>query len=362
MDLELDDSQVALRDTVRHLLAARAPVRPYVRDHVEGLAWARDDVWVALSGIGAVGLPVADGDEPALGLVEAAVVAEEMGRALYPGPWAASAVGAVRALLAAPDPDTALLSTIADGSVVAAAVVPRPVAPAPTIVRTGEGLISGTVRGVLGAVSADVLLVVAQDETGALELATVHPGEHGVTVTTDTSVDRSTDIGTVTLEAAAAPAVGALTPAAVRAVGDALLVVTAADALGAATTVFELAVAYAKERQQFGQPIGAFQAVQHLCVDMLEAVELARGGVLAAAWALDQGDADEAHRAALRTKAFADRLATVGDTAIQVFGGIGFTWEHDSHLYLKRLLTWSAYLGSPAAYRRELGRSRRGLT
>ena len=111
-----------------------------------------------------------------------------------------------------------------------------------------------------------------------------------------------------------------------------------------------LAVEYAKVRRQFDQPIGSFQAVQHLCVDMYETVELARSGVIHALWAADSAEPAERHRAALRAKAFAGRLATVGDTAIQVFGGIGFTWEHDAHLYLKRLLGWSAFLGGSDRY------------
>ena len=119
----------------------------------------------------------------------------------------------------------------------------------------------------------------------------------------------------------------------------------------------DLAVEYAKVRRQFDQPIGSFQAVQHLCVDMYETVELARSGVIHALWAADAADAAERHLAALRAKAFAGRLATVGDTAIQVFGGIGFTWEHDAHLYLKRLLGWSAFLGGTGPISR---RSRRG--
>ena len=121
------------------------------------------------------------------------------------------------------------------------------------------------------------------------------------------------------------------------------------------TAVMNLAVEYAKVRRQFDQPIGSFQAVQHLCVDMYEAVELARSGVIHALWAADAAEPAERHRAALRAKAFAGRLASVGDTAIQVFGGIGFTWEHDAHLYLKRLLGWSAYLGAPDRYLEEVG-------
>ena len=117
----------------------------------------------------------------------------------------------------------------------------------------------------------------------------------------------------------------------------------------------DLVVEYAKVRRQFGQPIGAFQAVQHLCVDMYETVELARSGVIHALWAADAGSRDERHAAAMRTKAFSGRLATVADTAIQVFGGIGYTWEHDAHLYLKRLLSWSAFRGGSDRYLVQLG-------
>ena len=87
---------------------------------------------------------------------------------------------------------------------------------------------------------------------------------------------------------------------------------------------------------------------------MFETVELARSGVIHALWAAENSP-QERHLAALRAKAFAERLATVGDTAIQVFGGIGYTWEHDAHLYLKRLLSWSAFLGSSDRYLTEVG-------
>ncbi|MCW2625996.1 acyl-CoA dehydrogenase family protein, partial [Mycobacterium sp.] len=98
-------------------------------------------------------------------------------------------------------------------------------------------------------------------------------------------------------------------------------------------------------------------AVQHLCVDMYEMVELARSGVLHALWAADAAPPAERHLAAVRAKAFAGQLVTVADTAIQVFGGIGFTWEHDAHLYLKRLLGWSALLGGSDRYLQEVGRA-----
>jgi alkylation response protein AidB-like acyl-CoA dehydrogenase len=132
---------------------------------------------------------------------------------------------------------------------------------------------------------------------------------------------------------------------------------TAALQLGLADRLTELAVDYAKERVQFDKPIGSFQAVQHLCADMLRALELGRAAGYYACWAADDADPAEAHRAATMAKAFASNAyAQLGGTAIQVFGGIGFTWEHDIHLYYKRLLSLSVALGSSSEHLAELAR------
>jgi alkylation response protein AidB-like acyl-CoA dehydrogenase len=160
----------------------------------------------------------------------------------------------------------------------------------------------------------------------------------------------------VTVDGAAGEVVGRLPDGALDALRDDVLVAWAADALGAARAVLGLAVEHAKVRHQFGQPIGAFQAVQHLLVDALETVELVAGGVLHAAWAADAAEAAERHLAALRLKAVAGRLAGVGDSAIQVLGGIGYTWEHDAHLYLRRLLGWVVAFGPASSYQVEVGR------
>jgi alkylation response protein AidB-like acyl-CoA dehydrogenase len=141
----------------------------------------------------------------------------------------------------------------------------------------------------------------------------------------------------------------------IAALVDDVFIATAADALGTAQRLLDSAVAYATTRTQFGHPIGSFQSVAHLCVDMFEIVELTRSGVVHAAWAADDADAGERHLAAWRLKAFAGRLATVGDTAIQVFGGIGFTWEHHAHRHLRRLLAWSSLLGGSDPYLEEVG-------
>jgi alkylation response protein AidB-like acyl-CoA dehydrogenase len=326
VNLELSGEQVALRDTVRRALAAEAPIADHARSLAEGGTWSPDRAWKRLAGLGALDVLV---PEPrggsGLGMVEAAIVSEEMGRALYGGPWLATAVAAVRAAAAAG-------AAFAPGNRTAAVALPWP----------GRG------------VGFDVLLVPA---TGRGEVVLV--AIEGVGAAAEPGLDATTSVGTVSVDGAVGEVLGSLPHGALDAVRDDVLVAWAADALGAARTVLTLAVEHAKVRHQFGQPIGAFQAVQHLLVDGLETVELVAGGVLHAAWAADAGATAERHLAALRLKAFADRLATVGDIAIQVLGGIGYTWEHDAHLYLRRLLGWSVAFGSASSYQVEVGRRAR---
>jgi alkylation response protein AidB-like acyl-CoA dehydrogenase len=289
-------------------------------------------------------------------MVEAGIVLEELGAALHPGPWLSSAVAATRALTRfGADSSTAavLFTGIADGSTI---VTVGPLGGVqPTVVASGDGVaLRGEIDSVPDAAAADVVLVVAEDQNGT-GLFAVETSASGIGVTPETGIDQTRKQFRVRLDDAPARRLASASQDAAEALIDDMVVAWAADALGAARAVMDLAVEYAKTRRQFGQPIGAFQAVQHLCVDMYETVELARSGVIHALWAADAADRDERHLAATRAKAFAGRLATVGDSAIQVFGGIGFTWEHDAHLYLKRLLSWNAFLGGPDHYLEELG-------
>jgi alkylation response protein AidB-like acyl-CoA dehydrogenase len=245
--------------------------------------------------------------------------------------------------------DDGLLAQIAGGTAIATVAPlsgPRPV--------VDGAAIRGELASVPDFAAANVLLVLADEPTGTA-LYAVDPTSDGVTVTARSHVDPTRKLFDVVLDGVQSRRLADASAGAIEGLADDVLIANAADALGAATAVMNLAVEYAKVRKQFGQPIGSFQAVQHLCVDMYEAVELARSGVIHALWAADAAEPAERHRAALRAKAFAGRLTSVGDTAIQVFGGIGFTWEHDAHLYLKRLLGWSAYLGAPDRYLELIG-------
>ncbi|OBG79260.1 MULTISPECIES: acyl-CoA dehydrogenase family protein [unclassified Mycobacterium] len=356
MNLELTDEQVALRDTTRRFLAEKAPISPHVRGLLDDSTGTTDTVWRGLANLGVIGLLVPEEHGGAgMTMVEAGVVAEELGAALNPGPWPSSAVAAARLLLRLNVPAAELMTGIADGTTVVTVCLPEAGHPGLTAGRHGaDAVVRGALGGVPDAAAADVLLVVAEEREGA-GLFAVRAGSPGLSVQPNRGIDPSRKRCRVAFDSAPALRLASAAPDLVAAVADDVLIAAAADALGAARAVMELAVEYAKTRKQFGQPIGSFQAIQHLCVDMYETVELARGGVIHALWAADHAEPGERQVAALRLKGFAGRLASVGDTAIQVLGGIGYTWEHDAHLYLKRLLGWSAFRGASDRYLTDLG-------
>jgi alkylation response protein AidB-like acyl-CoA dehydrogenase len=357
MNLELSDEQIALRDTVRSFLAEKASIAGHVRPMLDDPTGTTEAVWRGLAALGTTGLLVPpEYDGAGMTMIEAGIVLEELGAGLHPGPWLSTAVAATRALTrfgVANAAAATLFSGIADGSTTAT-VGPLDGA-RPTAAEQGDGLVlRGVIDNVSDVAAADVLLVLADghDSTGLFAVPTSTPG---IEVTPQAGIDQTRKHFRVTLDDTPAQHLATASGDAVEALVDDVIIAWAADALGAARAVLQLAIEYAKVRQQFGQPIGAFQAVQHLCVDMYETVELARSGVIHALWAADAADRDERHLAAMRAKAFAGRLASVADNAIQVFGGIGYTWEHDAHLYFKRLLSWNAFLGGPDRYLVDVG-------
>jgi alkylation response protein AidB-like acyl-CoA dehydrogenase len=357
MNLELSDEQIALRDTVRSFLAEKASIAGHVRPMLEDPTGTTAAVWRGLADLGTTGLLVpSEYDGAGMTMVEAGIVLEELGAGLHPGPWLSTAVAATRALTRfGADSATAapLFSGIADGS--STATVGPLDGTRPSAVELGDGVVlRGGIDNVSDAAAADVLLVLA-DERNSTGLFAVQTSTPGIEVILQTGIDQTRKQFRVELDEAPAQRLATASADAIEALADDVVIAWSADALGAARAVLQLAVEYAKVRRQFGQPIGAFQAVQHLCVDMYETVELARSGVIHALWAADAADREERHLAAMRAKAFAGRLATVADNAIQVFGGIGYTWEHDAHLYLKRLLSWNAFLGGPDRYLVEVG-------
>ena len=354
MDFEFSPEQEALRASVRRFLDDRAPLT-WVRERYEEPTGTTEDVWRGLADLGVLGLLVPERHGGAgMGMVDAAVVLEELGRWVHPGPFASSAIGAV-GLLVDLDDDTAtsdLLTHLAAGSAIGTIALLEPgrratwTEPSTTARATGTDdgaeawMLDGTKVHVPDGVDATVLLVSARDDEGALGVFAVEPDTTGVAVEPTPTIDGSRKEATVTLAGAPARRIGADATEALAATVDRLGIAAVVEGVGTAARALELTVEYAKERRQFDAPIGSFQAVQHLCADMLRAVELARAAGYYACWAADDAPAAERHRAATLALAFAtDDLYGVGAAAIQVHGGIGFTWEHDIHLFYKRLLT-----------------------
>jgi alkylation response protein AidB-like acyl-CoA dehydrogenase len=344
VDFEFSADQEMLRASVRRFLADRAPITPYVRGVLAADVAGADEVWKGLAELGLLGL----------GMVDSAVVLEELGRAVCPVPYVASAVGAVALA------DGALASDLAAGTIGAVALHEDGArygwrSPATRAERTSGGWrLHGAKVHVLDGAAADVLVVVASEPGGALGVFAVEGG--AATAEPANGVDGTRKQATIHFEGAPGRRIQhADVPAAVGRAVDRMVVATVVDGVGAASRALELAVEYAKERIQFDQPIGAFQAVQHLCADMLQVVELGRAAAYYACWAADDADPGEAHRAATLAGAYAaETFPRLGGTAIQVFGGIGFTWEHDIHLFYKRLLSCATVLGTADDHLAEL--------
>ena len=359
MDLDYSADQQALRATVRRLLADRAPIAR-LRE-LAGRAAPLDGAWRGLTELGVPALmaPEAQGGLD-LGLVDMGTALEEAGRALYYGPLISSAVSGVLTvrLLGSETDHTDLLPSIADGTVVATLAHLEPGARydwrAPQA-RADASRLTGTKCWVPDASVADLLLVVAQAEDGIAVFA-VESDADGVSVTETPTYDVSRSFATVTLAGAQARRVGSGDAAAALVqVVDRTMLAYVVDGLGAAERALEMTLDYAQTREQFGRPIGSFQAVQHLCADMLQLLEMGRAGAHYALWAADSSDEAAAHLASTMACAWAaDAFYQLGATAIQVFGGVGFTWEHDIGLYFKRLLTVAQVYGDTREHLEEL--------
>ncbi|MGE0741710.1 MAG: acyl-CoA dehydrogenase family protein, partial [Hyphomonadaceae bacterium] len=238
------------------------------------------------------------------------------------------------------------LAALASGEAVATLAFGGAWAPETWDVEFAEGRATGEVRFVEAASSAHLFLVGLKG--GGLAL--VANGD-GVERTPLRSSDHTRRLSTVTLSGA--PATPLIAPGDARAqrIFDAALVLVAADALGAATHCVDLSVQYAKDREQFGQPIGRFQALKHQLATMALDMESARALVWYAAYAWDRALPDASRTAALAKAHVCDRFVQTARDAIAAHGGIGYTWDYGLHLWFRRSLFDSAFLGGPAVHR-----------
>jgi alkylation response protein AidB-like acyl-CoA dehydrogenase len=366
LDLLYSETETELRAAVRELLADKAGWRD-VLARTETAETYDAGLWRTLAAeVGVAGLLIPESLGGAGATYrEAAVVAEEIGRAIAPVPFLGSAVVATTALLSVGDAE--MLTELASGSVTAALAVPFAATPgkvpAPTVRiegthrgdPAGTYRVSGQVLGVADALPAEVLLVPADGVP--FGLYAVRITEAGVGMAPVVSLDQTRQLCDITLDGARARRV-ASGSAAERAVAAALLAgagVLASEQFGLAERALEVTVAYVQERRQFARPVGGFQAIKHRLADLWVAVTQARAAARFAANGLVNDNGTETELAvALAKAACSDTALKAAQEMIQLHGGIGFTWEHPAHLFLKRAKADSIGFGTADAHRASL--------
>ncbi|MBI4638550.1 MAG: acyl-CoA/acyl-ACP dehydrogenase [Candidatus Rokubacteria bacterium] len=365
MDFSFSPDQQLLRNSARAFLDEHCPPA-LVRSLIDDPRGESDGLWKEMAQLGWLGLSLPEeAGGSALGMVETAILLEELGRAACPGPYFPTVLAATAiAEVGSAAQRTAWLPAIAAGSAratVAFLDAELDWDPGETTTReerrAGGFTLTGVKHFVPWAHVADVLLVPARAREG-LALFLLTPSAPGLKLSPVEGIDPGARWSTLRLDGASLPA-GALLgePGEAGPVLAALLrraaVGAAAEMLGAARRCLDMSVAYAKVREQFGQPIGSFQAIRHKCAEMLLEVENSHAATYYAAWALDAG-AEDADLAPSVAKAYVSEAARkVCGEAIQVHGGIGFTWEYDLHLYFKRAKALEPMFGD-ADYHREL--------
>ena len=375
MNLGVSEEHEELRASVRRFLADRAPIAR-VRELMETEDGLDKAVWDQAGqqlGLQALAIPEAYGGA-GFTFAEQAIVLEELGAALYTGPYLASAVLAANALLASDDEGARqdFLPPIASGETIATLAFTEdngswdPGAIATTAVKDGTGWrLDGHKSFVLDGATAGLILVVASTDAGlslfAVEAGT-GAGTGGLTRTTLPALDQTRKLGRLEFNGVTARLIGSPgdAAAALDRTLDIAAIALAAEQLGGASRALDMAVEYAKIRHQFGRPIGSFQAIKHRCADLLLEVESLRSAVAYAAAAVGESP-DEIPVLASLLKAYAsETYFHVAAENIQIHAGIGFTWEHDAHLYFKRAKSSELFLGD-GAYHRERLATRIGL-
>ena len=371
MKLAVSAEQQELRESVRRFLADRAPMSR-VRELMETTEGTDEQVWRQAGdqlGLQGIAIPEEYGGS-GFTFAEQAIVLEELGAALYGGPYLASAVLAATVLLAIPDESARrdLLPGIAAGQTVATLAFTEddgswePDAIRLTAAKDGDAwLLDGHKSFVLDGHTAGLVLVVARTDAG-LSLFAVDANAGGLTRTALPTLDQTRKLARLEFASVPGRLIGAPgdASAALARTLDVAAIALAAEQLGGAQRALDMAVAYAKIRHQFGRPIGSFQAIKHRCADLLLEVESLRSTVAYAAATVAEDSAEVPVVAALSKAYASDVYFHVAAENIQIHGGIGFTWEHDAHLYFKRAKASELFLGD-ASYHRERLATRIGL-
>ena len=371
MNFAFSEEQEELRKTVRSFLESKSP-ESEVRRLMETESGYDEAVWSQMGeqmGLQGLAIPEEFGGS-GYSYVELGVVFEEMGRALLCAPYFATVALAANTLLQSGDDAAkkAYLPGIASGETVATVAFTEPSGKwdeagiSMTATASGDGFtLNGTKSFVLDGATASLIIVAARTSKG-VSLFAVDSGAAGLTRTALSTMDQTRKQAKLEFSNTPAQLIGTDGDGwkTLSTVLDLAAVALAAEQVGGAQKVLEMAVEYAKVRVQFGRPIGSFQAIKHKCADMLLEVESAKSAAYYAMWCASEMN-DELPSVASLAKAYCSEAyfhATAEN--IQIHGGIGFTWEHPAHLYFKRAKSSELLFGDPA-YHRELLAQRIGI-
>lgn len=350
-----------LRSAVRKLFSEQADSE-HLRRSLDSDAPFDHDLWKSMAqDLGLHGMAIAEEHGGSgFGFLEQAVVLEEMGRVVHASPYLASVVLAGNLLRLSGNDDACAryLPGIASGDTVATAAVLDTAgtwAGTTTGLTFGRDVLNGTAPLVVDAEAADLLLAVAREGDEPV-LVAVDARQDGVRVTSHPALDQTRGLATVDFADAEASVVarGAAVETALAETELLVLAALCAEMVGAAGKVLEETVAYAKIREQFGVPIGSFQAIKFKAADMLLELEAARSASLSASTAVAEGAADRAFAAEVAKAVCSDAFFAIAAESIQIFGGIGFTWEHDAHFYFKRAKSSELLLGNADVHRERI--------
>jgi alkylation response protein AidB-like acyl-CoA dehydrogenase len=367
MELELDADQDELRDSIRAVLARESPVglaRRVVDDDARP-----DALWATLTGLGwtALTVPEADGGI-GLGMIEAGILAEEIGRVIAPGPLLATVTQFVPAVREAGTAEqrARFLGAVAAGECSGALAIAErrgsfdPADVTATVVFDGAyAVLSGEKRFVVeGDVVDEVVVVAREPGTSGDE------GVHAIVVPTSATRTRRVHALDGSLRSAHIDLDGvrvardrvlgdgaSSSTTALRRANDEATVATALEIVGVGQTIFDVTLEYAKQREQFGVPIGSFQAIKHKFADMIVSLERARATGYFAALTIAEDDPRRTSATSVAKVAAGDCQRLLGKEGIQIHGGIGYTWEHDMHLYVKRAKSLEPLFGSSTMHR-----------
>lgn len=356
MQFGLSESQQILKDSARKFFAGECPAA-YTRKLMETDTAYDPELWRKLAEQGFTGIIVPEEyGGMGLGKVELALLLEESGYALLPGPLFSTVAlaGPVLEACGTEEQKKKYLSPIASGEARATLAFLEESGswdPAEIKLSGGTGKLNGTKVFVTDAAIADFIIVAARDGMFLVDRKAA-----GLKITPMKGMDLTRKIYSVGFQNTPAEK---LANSSTAALARALRVATAAlaaEMVGGMQRVLETAVGYAKTRKQFGKPIGSFQAVQHMCADMYLETESSRSAAYYAAWALEENAPDAAVAVSIAKMYASDAARMVGNRGIQIHGGMGFTWENDIHLYYRRAKASETMLGDASFHRERIAR------